>query len=199
MKKLIKTSAIIAFLMIITSLTAFAQEVDISMNTEDATQVQPIDIEENTENDKARIGGSVRGEWLADVYLQISDPQNGNIGVLMVTNCYSEVDRVLMGLYVDQLFTDEDGKEYWSQVDYKVFEFLPEDFESGKLINAIVDMEITGHDPGWYRLRSMHLVEKDDDSEFFSLETNAIEITDRFPLNSDEATPDEAGSGEQAE
>ena len=195
----LKNIAIAIILAAFISFPVFAEEVDVTIDTDNATLVQPIDVKENLEDGKARIGGSVRGEWLAEVSLSISDPQNGNIGVLMVTNCYSEVDRVLMGLYVDQLFTDEDGNEYWSQVDYKVFEFLPEDFESGKLTDAIVDMEITGHDPGWYRLRSMHLVEKDDDSEFFSLETNAIEITDRFPLNSDEATPDEAGSGEQAE
>lgn len=199
MKYLKKIFAITMVIGVLSSFSAFAQEVDISLMTNDADQVQPIDIEESIKDGEARIGGSVRGEWLAEVSLSISNPQNGNIGVLMVTNCYSEVDRVLMGLYVDKVFTDENGEEYWSQVDYKVFEFLPEDFEDGKLLDAVVDIEITGHDPGWYRLRSMHLVEKGEDSEFFSLETEGIEITDRFPFNADEATPDEAGTGEQAE
>ncbi len=188
MKYIALTLAMVLFL----SFPAFAREVKISIDTDGAVQVQPIDVDIYVNNDRAKISGSVRGEFLADVLLEISNPQNGNIGVLAVTNCYSEVDRVLMSVAVDQLVTNEDGEETWSQVDYKVFEFLPEDFEDGKLTNAIIDIEITGHDPGWYRLRSMHLVEKGDVSEFNQAQTEGIQITNRFPFNSPAATPQEA-------
>lgn len=192
MKRLVKLIFITLLLTSFVCLPAFAKEVKISIDKENATQVQPLNIEEEVRNGMARIGGSVRGEFLADVSLTISDPQNGNIGVLAVTSCYSEVDRILMSIAVDQLAIDEEGEEYWTQVDYKIFEFLPEDFEDGKLIDAIVDMEITGHDPGWYRLRSMHLVEKGDVSEFNQVQTEGIQITNRFPFNSPAATPQEA-------
>ena len=112
--------------------------------------------------------------------------------MLAVTNCYSEVDRVLKSVAVDKWVTDEDGEEYWTQVDYKVFEILPEDFEDGKLTNAIIDIEITGHEPGFYRLRSMHLVEKGDVSEFNQMQTEGLQITNNFPFNSPAATPQEA-------
>lgn len=184
--------AVTLILAMFSSFPTLAKEVGISIDTDNATEVQLINAKKEVKAGMARISGSVRGEFLANVSLTISDPQNGNIGVLAVTNCYSPVDRVLMSVAVDQLVTNEEGEEYWSQVDYKVFEFLPEDFEDGKLINAIIDIEITGHDPGWYRLRSMHLVEKGDVSEFNQAQTEGIQITNRFPFNSPAATPQEA-------
>lgn len=192
MKRFMKLTMVTLFLTIFMSLPVFAREVRISLDTENAVQVYPIDVKEEVRAGMAKVSGSVRGDFLADVSLTIFDPQNGNIGVLAVTSCYSEVDRILMSIAVDQLVTNEEGEEYWTQVDYKIFEFLPEDFEDGKLIDAIVDMEITGHDPGWYRLRSMHLVEKGDVSEFNQAQTEGIQITKRFPFNSPAATPQEA-------
>ena len=188
-KRFITVTLILA---IFASFPSLAREVNISIDTVNATEVQPIDMKKEVKAGMARISGSVRGEFLANVSLTISDPQNGNIGVLAVTNCYSPVDRVLMSVAVDQLVTDEDGEEYWTQVDYKVFEILPEDFEDGKLTNAIIDIEITGHEPGFYRLRSMHLVEKGDVSEFNQMQTEGLQITNRFPFNSPAATPQEA-------
>lgn len=192
MKSFKRFIAVILILMIFASFPSLAREVNISIDTVNATEVQPIDMKKEVKAGMARISGSVRGEFLANVSLTISDPQNGNIGVLAVTNCYSPVDRVLMSIAVDQWVTDEDGEEYWTQVDYKVFEILPEDFEDGKLINAIIDIEITGHEPGFYRLRSMHLVEKGDVSEFNQMQTEGLQITKRFPFNSPAATPQEA-------
>lgn len=191
--KYLEKSVLTSIIMVIfLSFSAFAGEVDIPVDVTNATEVASLALEENVENGKVRVDGSVRGEWLAEVVLQISNLQNGNIGVLMVTNCYTEVDRILMGLYVDKV-TDDNN---WSQVDYKVFEFLPEDFSDGKLMDAIIDIEITGHEPGWYRLRGVYLVEKGDNSEFYSAETGGIEITDRFPLSAVEATPSEVISDE---
>lgn len=192
MKSFMRFIAVTLILAMFSSFPTLAKEVGISIDTDNATEVQLINAKKEVKAGMARISGSVRGEFLANVSLTISDPQNGNIGVLAVTNCYSPVDRVLMSVAVDQLVTNEEGEEYWSQVDYKVFEFLPEDFEDGKLINAIIDIEITGHDPGWYRLRSMHLVEKGDVSEFNQAQTEGIQITNRFPFNSPAATPQEA-------
>lgn len=192
MKNFGKNIIIAIIMMVSTSFLTFAQEVEVPVDVTEAIEVQSIVNEKIIDNEKVRIEDSVRGEWLAKVILEISNPQNGNIGVLMVTNCYSEVDRVLMGLYVDKL-TDDD---HWSQVDYKVFEFLPEDFSDGKLLDAIIDIEITGHEPGWYCLRGVYLVEKGDNSEVYSLETDGIEITDRFPLSAVEATPSEVISDE---
>lgn len=184
--------ALVLTIMIFLSFPAFAREVKISIDTDGATQVQPVDVDIDVSSNRARISGSVRGEFLSDVLLEIRNPQNGNIGVLAVTSCYSPVDRVLMSIAVDQWVTDEDGEEYWTQVDYKVFEILPEDFEDGKLMDAVIDIEITGHEPGFYRLRSMHLVEKGDVSEFNQAQTEGIQITKRFPFNSPAATPQEA-------
>ena len=194
MKKVhsVKITVITVLLAICFSIPSFARETQTFINTEDATLIQPVNIKRDVDAERARIEGNARGEFLANVVLEISNPQNGNIGVYMATNCYSEVDRVLMSLAVDQLVTDEDGEEYWTQVDYKVFEILPEDFEDGKLINAIIDIEITGHEPGFYRLRSMHLVEKGDVSEFNQMQTEGLQITNRFPFNSPAATPQEA-------
>lgn len=192
MKHVVKSMALALIMTILLSFPVFAREVKISIDTDGATQVQPVDVDIDVSSNRAKISGSVRGEFLSDVLLEIRNPQNGNIGVLAVTSCYSPVDRVLMSVAVDRLETDEDGEEYWSQVDYKIFEFLPEDFEDGKLMDAVVDIEITGHDPGWYRLRSMHLVEKGDVSEFNQAQTEGIQITNRFPFNSPAATPQEA-------
>lgn len=192
MKHVIKSMALVLTIMIFLSFPAFAREVKISIDTDGATQVQPVDVDIDVSSNRARISGSVRGEFLSDVLLEIRNPQNGNIGVLAVTSCYSPVDRVLMSIAVDQWVTDEDGEEYWTQVDYKVFEILPEDFEDGKLMDAVIDIEITGHEPGFYRLRSMHLVEKGDVSEFNQAQTEGIQITKRFPFNSPAATPQEA-------
>ena len=191
MKHVVKSMALALIMTILLSFPVFAREVKISIDTDGATQVQPVDVDIDVSSNRAKISGSVRGEFLSDVLLEIRNPQNGNIGVLAVTSCYSPVDRVLMSVAVDRLETDEDGEEYWSQVDYKIFEFLPEDFEDGKLMDAVVDIEITGHDPGWYRLRSMHLVEKGDVSEFNQAQTEGIQITNRFPFNSPAATPQE--------
>ena len=192
MKYVMKYMALTLAMVLCLSFPAFAREVKISIDTDGATWVQPINTDIDVNNGRAKISGTVRGEFLADVLLEISNPQNGNIGVLAVTNCYSEVDRVLMSVAVDKWVTDEDGEEYWTQVDYKVFEILPEDFEDGKLTNAIIDIEITGHEPGFYRLRSMHLVEKGDVSEFNQMQTEGLQITNRFPFNSPAATPQEA-------
>lgn len=191
--KYMRKSIITAFIiMMFSSVPVFAQEVNIPIDVTKARKATAFTVEKNVEDDKARVGSNVRGEWLANVTLEISNPQNGNIGVLMLTSCYSTVDRVLMALYVDKV--TDDNK--WSQVDYKVFEFLPEDFPDGELEDAAIDIEITGHEPGWYRLRGVYLVEKGDDSEVYSLETDGIEITDRFPLSAVEATPSEVISDE---
>lgn len=175
--------------------SVFAGEITNTIDITDSVEIVDAETtEEVIEDNIARVNVSPRGEWLGDVVLEISNPQNGNIGVLMTTSCNISVDEILMGLFVDKLNDDQTS----SQVDYKIFQILPEDFPDGILVDAIIDIELTGFEPGWYRLRGLHRVRVGEDSEIFSTETRFIEITKRFPFSADEdeATPAEASDSQ---
>ncbi|MEY8339447.1 hypothetical protein AALB16_15755 [Lachnospiraceae bacterium 62-35] len=190
MKKIVKLLFSSMIMGLLCSTSIFAEEIAGNEKAE-ATEIKDAVVREIINNGVARVGATVRGEWLADVVLQISNPQNGNIGVLMTTTCQQPVDKIVMGLYIDKMRDDK----HWDQVDYKIFEFLPEDFPDGILSVAVIDIELTGFELGFYRLRSMHLVTSGKFDEFYSAETGFIEITKRFPF-SNEATPNEVSPSE---
>ncbi|RGY97347.1 hypothetical protein [Clostridium sp. AM58-1XD] len=194
MRCLIKSTCLGLIIALLYIIPAFADEISDTINTTDCIKLVNHDNEEIVDGEKARINGSARGQWFSDAALEISDPQNGNIGVLMLTSCSEPVDEILMGLYIDKLGNDE----HWNQVDYKVFQFLPEDFSDGVLSIAVLDIELTGFELGVYRLRGLHLAVKDGKSEFYSTETSGLEITKRFPFSADEdeATPAEASDSQ---
>lgn len=115
-----------------------------------------------------------RGNWIADGILQITNFGNGNIGVLMTTECHIPVDEIIMTVAVDQLNEVIDD---WQQVEFYDFDFFPED---GKpLTDATLSFEVTGQEPDkWYRLRGLHMVFYGDESEGYSTRTAGIMITD---------------------
>ena len=115
-----------------------------------------------------------RGNWIADGILQITNSDNGRIGVYMTTQCHIPVDEIMMDVAVDQLI---DGTDKWNQMEYYSFDFFPED---GKpLTEATLDFDVTGQEPNkWYRLRGLHMVFYGDESEGYSTRTPGIMITD---------------------
>lgn len=115
-----------------------------------------------------------RGNWIADGILQITNVGNGNIGVLMTTECHIPVDEIMMDVAVDQLI---ESSQNWNQMEYYSFDFFPED---GKpLTDATLSFEVTGQEPDkWYRLRGLHMVFYGDESEGYSTRTPGIMITD---------------------
>ena len=115
-----------------------------------------------------------RGNCIADRILQITNLGNGNIGVLMTTECHIPVDEIMMTVAVDQLI---ESSQNWNQMEFYTFDYYPED---GKpLTDATLSFEVTGQEPDkWYRLRGLHMVFYGDESEGYSTRTPGIMITD---------------------
>ena len=115
-----------------------------------------------------------RGNWIADGILQITNFGNGNIGVLMTTECHIPVDEIMMTVAVDQLIESSNN---WNQMEFYTFDYFPED---GKpLTDATLSFQVTGQEPNkWYRLRGLHMVFYGDESEGYSTRTDGIMITD---------------------
>lgn len=115
-----------------------------------------------------------RGNWIADGILQITNLGNGNIGVLMTTECHIPVDEIMMTVAVDQLI---ESSQNWNQMEFYTFDYYPEDGKS--LTDATLSFEVTGQEPDkWYRLRGLHMVFYGDESEGYSTRTPGIMITD---------------------
>lgn len=116
-----------------------------------------------------------KGTWLSDGFLEISNPENGRIGIYAATFCHSPVDEIKTTIFIDQW---DDETEDWKQVDYKSFTLTSEN--DGPLSEMILSFEVKGHEVNeWYRLRGLHVVYKGEDVEMFSTMTDSIEITKR--------------------
>lgn len=165
-----KFKTIVAIMMIscMIALNVYAeQKVGYSYNPNDETLFLPSKISREIFED-------VRGTWLSNGMLEISNPGGGEIGVYMVTQCHQPVDEIVMSLFVDQW---DDDREDWRQVDYKQFSLSAEDLDE-PLTDLTLSFNLTGHEKNqWYRLRGFHVVYKGDDSEMFSTRTDGIKIT----------------------
>lgn len=172
MKKLIRSTALGFLTALFLAMPVFADTI------EGARQ----DFENYQEDEVIlRVGDSstvrildARGNWIADGILQITNFGNGNIGVLMTTECHIPVDEIMMDVAVDQLI---ESSQNWNQMEYYSFDFFPED---GKpLTDATLSFQVTGQEPNkWYRLRGLHMVFYGDESEGYSTRTDGIMITD---------------------
>lgn len=144
------------------------QNIGYSYNPDDETIFLPRHISREEFN-------NIRGTWLSDGYIQISNPENGRIGVYLATFCYAPVDEINTTIFIDQW--DEETED-WNQVDYKSFTLTAEN--EGPLSEMVLSFEVKGHEVNkWYRLRGLHVVYKGEDVEMFSTRTDGIEITKR--------------------
>lgn len=143
------------------------------------TKIGAGKLEESTflnENETSSMGisnPSTRGEYFSTATLEISNPGNGDIYILVETLAYQDVDAIYHTVFLDQW----DGN-HWIQKDYWEFGVTKEEVENQELSDALDTITISGYETNkYYRARGLHVVQYNGISEGSSTQTDGILIT----------------------
>lgn len=116
-----------------------------------------------------------RGDVLAFANLTIINEGRGVIGIVAMTTCHVQVDRIRMRIYLDRY---DEASDSWWNMDYYDFNFLAEDYPDEFFSDAIVSFDITDQQAGYYySAQGLHYVWKDGVNQGFHTQTDGIKIT----------------------
>ena len=119
-----------------------------------------------------------RGEFLSGGSTQISNHQDGTIGVRIDTFAHFGVDRIFHTVFLDKW--DEENED-WIMLDHWNFVKTRAEETDGELNALYTDFTVTGCEVGkYYRVRGLHGVEYNDEVEATATETNGVLLTDRY-------------------
>lgn len=131
-------------------------------------------LDENEISSIGTLNPNRRGEYFASGTVEISNPGNGDIYILVETLAYQNVDAIYHTVFLDQW----DGS-HWIQKDYWEFGVTKEEVEDQKLSDALDTITISGYETNkYYRARGLHAVQYNGISEGCSTQTDGILITD---------------------
>lgn len=117
-----------------------------------------------------------RGDYLSEGSVEISNLQNGQLMIEVLTLAHVNVDRIIHSVFLD--IWDED-REDWINIDMWDFEISKEDVENEELYLLSTDFVLSGYEVGrYYRLRGLHGVELYDELEACATETDGVQLTD---------------------
>lgn len=116
-----------------------------------------------------------RGEILAEGSAEIANKQNGEIYIGMYTLAHRDVDFIQHTYFLDQW---DESRQDWVQVDYMSFTRTKEEEADGTLSYLMTSDTISGYPVNrYYRVRGIHLVELNGETEMCSTQTNGVLIT----------------------
>ena len=121
----------------------------------------------------SRVIGSARGRLLSSSGLEISNDNDGIIGVYAETLCHVGVAEINMVIYLDVW---DEIQEDWVMVNEYDYNWLAEDSPNGELTDVSVSFDVVGLQKGrTYSLRAYHAARSFDNySETMATETGGI-------------------------
>lgn len=117
-----------------------------------------------------------RSETVSMASISITNEGRGVIGVLATTLCHVKVDRIITRVILDR-YNEKTGS--WGSIEIYDFDYSAEDYPDELFTDAIVSFDITDKPSGYYyRVRGMHAVWKNGESQAYNTLTDGIMITD---------------------
>lgn len=173
MRGLVKTLLVCVLISSMMTLTAFADEFD----SDKYPLVTPESILLPPGQTKTEVWyqPKARGDIISMAHLSLSNEGNGTAGILAQTMAHLPLDKCRMRIYLDYW---NEGQNSWDMEDYWDYTFLKENESSGELTMPTIAFSVKVRHPGYiYRLRGMHVVWLNSDSEGFSTQTDGLKIT----------------------
>lgn len=131
-------------------------------------------LQENISNNRfSKVTRAARGRLLSSCSLQISNDNDGIIGVYAETLCHSAMKQIYMTIYLDVW---DNSIQDWRTVDSYEYSWKASDNPGRELTNVSVSFDVVGLQKGrTYSLRGHHsAVGFDNSSEVMMTETNGI-------------------------
>lgn len=131
-------------------------------------------LQENVYNNViSKVTKAARGRLLSSCSLQISNDNDGIIGIYADTLCHSAMKQIYMTIYLDVW---DDSIQDWRTVDSYEYSWKASDNPGRELTNVSVSFDVVGLRKGrTYSLRGNHsAVGFDSSSEVMMTETNGI-------------------------
>ena len=127
----------------------------------------------------SKVGNSIekqpRGNYISTAQLRISNPGNGEIGVLVKTIAHQDVDQTEFHVFLDRWIESE---KRWANITGYDFVYNKENCPGEDLSEKSLSFNIKGQPTDcYYRLRGVHIVTVDESSEILTTETEGILIT----------------------
>ena len=117
-----------------------------------------------------------RGDYLAEGSVQITNNQDGTLGISAQTLAHRNVDRIIHSIFIDVWDAERND---WVNLDYWDFEKTKEEQSNGELYMLLTSFTLSGYEVNrYYRLRGLHGVELYDELEACATETDGVKLTD---------------------
>lgn len=172
MKKFLRSLAVILLITSMFTLTTYANDFD--WYKYPCVSPESVLLPPTEKRSTFTYQPNVRGSIIAAANLSISNEGKGVIGIYAQTLAYIPVDKCRMRIYLDRWYED---KQRWAMEDYWDITFVKE--ETGEeLVAPTVSFDVTNQPSGYYyRLRGLHAVWLNGETEGFSTETDGVYIT----------------------
>lgn len=117
-----------------------------------------------------------RGEILSGVSSEIRNEQNGTMTIIIATYAHHDVDKVFHTAFLDKW---DDDLEDWQQIKTWDFEQYKEDTDDGTISFLSTTIKLSGYETNkYYRVRALHGVKYNGDTEACATRTDGVLITD---------------------
>ena len=168
MKKKVLIASLVGMMSISCVFSSYAQVNLKKTYTEDISTNEMIKTSYKTVNQP-------RGQYISTASLRISNPENGEIGVLAMTIAHQEADEMSFHIELDRWIESE---ERWANVAGYDFVYNKENCPDEDLSEKSISFNIIGQPSNcYYRLRAVHKVTVGDKQETLRTETDGILIT----------------------
>lgn len=155
------------------TLTAYAEEFDwdkFPCVTPESMLLQP-----QKKKSLVRYQPFLKGDFITNATLSISNEENGTIGVYAQTLAYVKIDKCRMRIYLDRWIEEENR---WAMVDNWDFTITEPEPPETELTMATLSFNVINQPAGnYYRLRGLHAVWLNGKTESFSTQTDGVYIT----------------------
>lgn len=174
MKLLKRMGCLTMVLCMLMSLTGYAAELsweDVPGNHSESTLLQNGEV-----SAKDEYHGVKRGEFLAGALSEIKNGQDGTITIHVDTFAHHDVDKVFHTVFLDKWNEDT---EDWDQIKSWDFGMTKEETEDGTISQLNSTIKLSGYETNkYYRVRALHGVKYNGDTEACATRTNGVLITD---------------------
>lgn len=172
MKKLRNIIKVVVLMLILNTIPVYADEY-FYWNGSKITAYDDTSILSNGAKKSRDIEyGKPRGSIISTAVVEISDEDNGNIGLRIQTLAHGECDKILHALTLQRLNKEND----WEKVIRFEYEASKEDNPEEKLIALSNGVVVEDLPAGVYRASGLHAVYLGEDYEGFSTRTHGITI-----------------------
>lgn len=175
MKKVARFFALILVISTFYANTVFASEW--TWENAPGNHGQSIMLDKSKKSAKDIYNKYGRGEILSEGSVEIGNPEDGTIYINVSTLAHRNVDLIRHTIFLDQW---DDKRQDWINIDMLDFVRTKEDEPDGKLSYFMNSITISGYPVNkYYRVRGLHMVEFNEDSESCSTTTHGVYITNK--------------------